>query len=183
MIEALAFSENTEELLRKAIKESNTYRFFGWMEVAWPNVRPLLASLADHIECERYEEGQVVFQAVLKATRKAVMQPPKSIVLDLKRADREYLILLYRGFLTSSASELGRIKLGRGKKKWNPLEQSLKSWMRKNESIRAPQFNGAPIRKPTAAQIESLSECILNRTDRRILGKEIERIYEPYPFK
>lgn len=183
MIEALALPENTDAILRKAIVKSKTNRFFSWMEVSWPNVRPLMVSFAEHLDCDRSEEAQKAFLNVLRATRKAVMQPPKSIQVDLTRADREYLILLYRGFFTASVRELGRVRLGRGQSAWNPLHQSLRSWRRSNQGSQMPKYTGKPKARPKSEEIKSLSECLLGRTDRLILGKEIERIYEPYPDK
>ena len=141
-----------------------------------------MLNLVDHISCNSVKESEKVLQNILRATRRAVVRPDSSINIDETRIDREYLIILYRGFLTATMQELERICLSNGIDQWNPLSESLKSWTNahKGKTAVCIKEKGKKVASPN--EVKSLGGILLSKRDRDILGPEIDKLFVPYPF-
>ncbi len=170
-----------KKALKRAIATSKTSRFYCWIEIAWPNVKPFMLNLVSHISSGNIKESEKALQNILRATRRAVVRPAPSIEIDSARVDRQYLILLYRGFLTATAQELSRLSLTSGKEQWNPYSESLPQWLGKRTD-RVEITLKEKTTKSTPKEVKHLGNILLSKRDRDILGVELNKLFEPYPF-
>lgn len=168
--------------LQAAIEESKTIRFFCWIDVAWPNIKPLMLRLISHLNGAKNPETGQALQNILRATRLSVVHIHPSIDINQNQIDKEYLIIFYRGFFTSAVSELSKLHLTNATTRWNPLTENMSAW----EYHNAPPHTFKRIKsrenKIFHGEVITLSKTLLTSHDRKILGDEISRIYTPYPF-
>jgi len=172
-----------DKKLQTAIYESKTLRFFCWVDVAWPNIKPLMLRFISHLNGANNTETDQAFRNVLRTTRQAIMQIHPSIQIDDNQIDRDYLVVFYRGFFTSAIQELSILHLSNATSQWNPLRGSKTTWKRHNDSPHT--FNRANTDKISVSQTEmiGLSDILLTPHDKEVLGEDVTRIYAPYPFK
>ncbi|AJF08125.1 hypothetical protein GSUB_16580 (plasmid) [Geoalkalibacter subterraneus] len=151
--------EDSEKLLERAIRKSQTGRFFNWLELLWPNVRNILLRLTESL-CAKVENKDNQFKilaACLHISKKRVTDARPELLGHVGK-DRLILVLFLQGVVEACADKIYSV-----------------------QSVGGKSTSGAKPTRPTPELAKKTLDRLLCERDRDILGQDIEDVFNFTP--
>ena len=175
-----ARSTRIKDVLDSANRSAKTFRYFGGLQVLWPNVNEVLWRVTEFIGGEVLDPmtQTPLLQTVLKGIKKTVSNAEKSGKVRPWNIDRDILVYFLRGACWETASVFS-FDIRAGESRWDPMEESFTHWRQNTPGdISTGVVEAQPVSEADQAiRLRCVADRLLSNRDWEILDTDVPRLW------
>lgn len=166
-----------EKKLDKAMQNTRTVKYFGYLNMLWPNVQDTLLHVADLVgsEIQSPRGDELFLDLVLRETQKTIQKAEKDGSIQYHTRDRDILVFFLQG-LSQQTGRLLNASVRTEARAWNPCQETFTQWRQRHPS-KPLQVIWPRGDKISAEQTRAAAELILGEKEVRILDDDLPRVW------